>query len=356
MTQRALVTLLTLSIVGPASAQTRRVAIEAVTATDGVKGSTPRRDSIYWLDLFAAVRVVDGLDVVARPIVSRRAFDGQWQKQMYQLGLRYERPARHADRFGLRIDLGQMPSPIGIAMLENRPDLNPVVSQHSAYYLALPRIDREIPRTFLIGGIYPFGAQATVSRGAWDARVATVDSSPVRGRPFFGANKPPRLLNTVIGFGVTPRTGLRFGAGLAHGAYASVNEVVDRSRGDREATMVQAEGEWAFGHTRIVGELVHSTLETARKAATAKGGWIELTRAVTPHVFAATRWDSQYFRYQLPSALDGEQSYHRFEALLGYRLTPDITVRGGYMVRQGYVVNHWDDQVIGSVVWKKKIW
>jgi len=32
-----------------------------------------------------------------------------------------------------------------------------------------------------------------------------------------------------------------------------------------------------------------------------------------------------------------------------------VTLRAGYLVRKGYVVFHWDDQAIVSVVFKRKI-
>jgi hypothetical protein len=340
-----------------AGAQPPGIALDVVGAVDGVLHSTPARPAGVQLDLFGAVRIVDGLDFVIRPVISRRTFDGKWQKQMYQLGFRYELRGATANDLGLRVEVGQMPSPIGIGMLENRADLNPVVSQHSAYYLALPRVDPEIPRAFLIAGAYPFGAQVTVASGRWDARVAAIDSSPVRGRNFFGANKPPRLLNAVAGVGITPRVGLRLGAGVARGAYASVNEVSDRTRGDRMATMVQLEGEWAFAHTRITGEWVSSALETARADARVSGGWVEMTQTLSPRFFVATRADSQHFDYQRPGVDDvSRQRYERAEGVVGIRLTPDLTLRGGYLGRKGYVVSHWDDQLIGSVVWQRKIW
>jgi hypothetical protein len=339
-----------------AQAQTA-VALDVLGAIDGVVHSTPARPAGVWLDIFAAVRIVDGVEVIARPVISRRTFDGAWQKHMYQLGLRVERRGATQRELGMRLDVGQLPSPIGIGMLENRADLNPLISQHSAYYLPLPRVDPEIPRTFLIAGAYPFGAQLTISAGHWDARVAAIDSSPVRGRPFFGANKPPRLLNTVAGVGITPRVGLRFGVGVAHGAYASVHEVRDRSRGDRDATMIQVEGEWSFAYTRIVGEWVHSGLETARADAGVTGGWIELTQTLSPRLFVAGRADTQHFDYEHP--IGGNvmrQRYERVEGIVGLRLTPDVTVRAGYLGRRGYVVSHWDDQLIGSIVWQRKIW
>jgi hypothetical protein len=340
--------------VAGASAQTAdsgRFALETVAAADASVWSEVTRKPGVWFDVFAAVRIFEGFDVIARPLVNRRTFDGTWQKQMYQLGVRYERPGR----VGLRVDVGQMPSPIGIGMLENRQDLNPVISQHSAYYLPLPRVDPEIPRTFLIAAAYPLGAQATVSARGWDARAAVLDSSPVRGRPFFGRNKPPRLLNSVVGFGVTPHIGVRIGAGLAHGAYVGRTELIDTTTGDRDATMVQLEAEWSFSGTRLAGEWVHSVMETARKDAVASGGWIEATQTLTPRWFVAGRADSQQFHFQRPSLVTGTEKYKRFEAIAGFRLSPDLTLRGGYLVRKGYVVAHWDDQMVVSVVWQKKL-
>lgn len=267
-----------LLVVAPAAGQTGRIALDTVIAADGVAGSTVRREPGVWFDVFGVLRLAEGLDLVARPQISRRTFNGTWQKQIYQLGVRYERPGS----MGLRLEAGQMPSPIGLGLVENRPDLNPVISQHSAYYLSLPRIDPEIPRAFLIAAAYPLGAQVTLAGSKWDARGAVLDSSPVRGRPFFGSNKPPRMLNWVGGFGVTPHIGLRLGAAFARGPYASVREVRDVSRGDRDATMIQVEGEWSFGYTRLAGEWVWTIFETARADAKAIGGWVEITQTLTP--------------------------------------------------------------------------
>lgn len=93
-----------------------------------------------------------------------------------------------------------------------------------------------IPRTsFLIAGAYPTGAQLTVAGHKWDARLAVVDGSPVRGRNFFGSNRPPRMANWVAGFGITPYIGVRLGAAFASGPYARAAEpfVANKSPGDR---------------------------------------------------------------------------------------------------------------------------
>ncbi len=76
----------------PAGAQTARVAIETVAAVDTAVGSTVSRKPGIWLDIFAAVRIRDGLDLVARPVLFRNTFTGSRQSQLYQLGIRYERP------------------------------------------------------------------------------------------------------------------------------------------------------------------------------------------------------------------------------------------------------------------------
>ena len=75
-----------------ASAQTSRFAFDVVAAADGDAGSEVTRKPTAWLDLFGAVRLAGGLDLRVRPVVLRRSFDGEWQTQIYELALRYERP------------------------------------------------------------------------------------------------------------------------------------------------------------------------------------------------------------------------------------------------------------------------
>ena len=241
-------------------------------------------------------------------------------------------------------------------MLENRPNLNPVVSQHSTLYLPLPRFEAGTPTNFLLAASYPLGAQVTVSGKKWDARAAVTDGSPVRGRPFFGDNKPPRMPNVIVGAGVTPHIGVRVGASVAHGGYAGSDEVRDPARGDRNASVAQVEGEWSFGHTRMAGEYLWTEREMAVGEARAHGGWAEITQAIRPRWFVAVRYDDQRTLWtSLIDNLPRLETYRRFESAVGYRLTPELTLRGAYLTRKGYVVGFWDDQVLGSIVYAKKI-
>jgi len=335
-----------------AAAQTSRLALDAVVAADADVGSDVTREPTAWFDLFAAYRLWEGVDVRARPVVFRRSFNGTWQGQMYELALRYERPGA----VGLRVDAGQFSSPIGLGILENRPNVNPVISQHSTLYLPVPRFEPGSPTTYLLAAAYPVGAQVTLSGSWWDARAAVTDSSPVRGRPFFGDNKPPRLANIVAGGGVTPHIGLRVGGAFARGPYAAASEVRDPAKGDRTATVAQVEGEWSFGYTRLAGEWLWTWRETAVDDARVHGGWVEVTQTLRPRWFVAARYDDQ--RTWWTSQPDGGarvEGYRRFESTLGYRLTADLTLRASYLTRKGYVVGFWDDQALGSIVFARKL-
>lgn len=335
-----------------AAAQTPRFAVDIVAAADGDAGSEVTRKPTAWLDLFGAVRLAEGLDLRARPVVLRRSFDGEWQTQIYELALRYERPGA----VGWRVDLGQFSSPVGLSILENRPDRNPVVSPHSTLYLPIPRIESGTPTTFLLAASYPLGAKVTVSGSKWDARAAVTDSSAIRGRPFFGDNKPPRMANVMVGGGFTPHIGLRFGGAIAVGPYAADTEVRDRSRGERRAALVQIEGEWSFNHTRLAGEWLWTERELAHDDARVHGGWVEATQTLGPRLFAAVRYDEQWTRWTMPADFsERETPYRRVETALGIRVMPEITLRASYMTRKGYVVGFWDDQFLASIVFAKKL-
>ena len=119
--RRAILLAAVLILSGPlaAYAQTSRFALDAVAAADVDHGSQVTRHSTAWFDVFGAVRIAGGLDLRARPVVFRRSFDGTWQGQIYELAMRYERPGP----IGLRVDAGQFSSPIGLSILENRPDI-----------------------------------------------------------------------------------------------------------------------------------------------------------------------------------------------------------------------------------------
>jgi hypothetical protein len=86
------------------------------------------------------------------------------------------------------------------------------------------------------------------------------------------------------------------------------------------------------------------------------GGWIEATQTLNPRWFLAERYDYQEAGWNEGTVtLPFANYYHRSETTVGFRVTPEITLRASYMTRYGYVVNFWDDQVLASIVFAKKI-
>jgi hypothetical protein len=127
-------------------------------------------------------------------------------------------------------------------------------------------------------------------------------------------------------------------------------------KGNREATLAQVEGEWSFGYTRVAGEWLWTTRETAvPDDANVDGGWIEAVRTLSPRWFTAVRFDHQSTAWT--NQADGtakKEVYQRFESAAGFRLSPDLTLRASYLTRKGYVVFFWDDQILASIVWARK--
>ena len=129
-----------------------------------------------------------GFEGIVRPFAQRQA-SGDWNKQIWVAAVRYQRPGP----IGLRVDAGLIPSPVGLANLMLRPQLNPTVSLPASLFTALPPVEPGAPRTTLLGAVYPYGASATVSGARWDARAAVIDTSPLRTRRVFAEHQPAAL-------------------------------------------------------------------------------------------------------------------------------------------------------------------
>ena len=123
-----------------------------------------------------------------RPWAQRQA-SGDWNKQIWVAAVRYQRPGP----IGLRVDAGLIPSPVGLANLMLRPQLNPTVSLPASLFQALPSTEVGRPRATLLGAVYAYGANATVSGDRWDARAAVIDTSPLRTRRIFAQHEPATL-------------------------------------------------------------------------------------------------------------------------------------------------------------------
>jgi hypothetical protein len=287
----------------PSDAQEARfspVAIDTSMAIDRAVDQNGNSTGNIFLDTVGSVRIGSRFEAVVRPYLQRLT-NGEWNWQVWEAEIRYERPGP----VGLRIDGGLIPSPVGYANLQLRPHLNPTIAQPASLFQPLPLLDVAAPRTTLLGAVYANGVSATVSGRHWDARSAVIDTSPMRTRRTFGYPTNPRFANVVFGAGVTPITGLRIGTSVTHGGWL-------------------------------------------------KEGWfVQGRQTLAPRWFAAGRVE-RMASDAATSAGYTRQYLTGVEEVLAFRITPEITIRGGHRARQTFGRDTFTHAAEVSVVWAKR--
>ena len=333
----------------PAAAQglAGRVALEGIASL-----STQARtldDPMVILDLVSTVRLADRWDVVVRPWSMRRP-GGDWTFEMYQLQVRYV----SSTRVPFRVDAGIIPSPVGLFTLELQPHRNPLISAPFYYFTPLPAVDGRADRVRLMSGGYPLGAIVTVSGTRWDARAGVTSSTPAQPHNVLARTRPPAHAQLVLGGGLTPLPGLRVGAGFTRGRFHSANG--GSTTGDEaSASVLNLEGEYAVGHTRVSGEWIHDRFDTARGVRTARGFSVQVAQTISPRIFTAARAT----RVSAPVAtvpVETRRTSAEFEVSAGYRLSTALTARGGYQRRRGYQELAWQNAAVMSLVWAERWW
>lgn len=328
---------------------TGRVTMEAV-ASASVTSKT-KDDPFLIFDAVSTIRLGRGWDGVVRPW-ARRMPGGDWAAEMYQLQLRYT----STTRIPFRIDAGIISSPMGLATLELRPDRNPTISAPFYYFAPLPAFDGRFDRVTLMSGGYPLGAMLSASGARWDVRGGVTDDTPARGRSMLDASRAAAKPQFVAGGGITPAPGLRLGAGIARGRYRS-NSVSPKGTPipAASATVFNVEGEYAIGYTRIAGEWIADRFETAIAPAVARGFNLEVVRTLTPRWFAAGRAVRASSPVLIGSS-PGRRIATSSEATLGYRLTPEFTLRGGYQSSTSFNRPMREHALAVSFVWAQRFW
>jgi hypothetical protein len=349
---KSLLSLLVVLVASTASAgqlaKPSPLAIDTAASFDQTRTFDGDDSSGVIVDAEMSVSFGAGFEGMIRPWAQRQA-SGDWNKQIWIAAVRYQRPGP----IGLRVDAGLIPSPVGLSNLMLRPQLNPTVSLPASLFQPLPSTEVGGPRATLLGAVYAFGANATISGERWDARAAVIDTSPLRTRRIFASTNPPRFDNVVIGGGVTPFVGLRVGASVTHGGWQRANESPTITE-NRDATIVTIESEFSFRYTKLLGEWVRDRLETAGGDHIASGWYVQGQQTLTPRWFVAGRVE----RISAPALTlfltIERQHLSGVEETLGFRLTPELTVRADHRARQGFGRSTFDHQVSVSAVWWKR--
>ena len=349
---------------------TGHVAIEAVASAS--VSSADDGDPFLIFDQTSTIGVGRGWDVVVRPW-ARRMPGGDWAAEMYQLQVRYST----STHIPVRLDAGIISSPIGMSTLELRPDVNPTISAPFYYFVPLPAFDGNFDRVTLISGGYPLGAIVSASGLHWDVRGGVTDATPTRARNVFSTSKDPSATQFVVGGGITPVAGLRFGGAFAAGRYRldmlsqrtmlipdgsygaqfATNGVVAKGTAlpDASATVYNVEGEYAVGYTRITGELVVDRFETMIAPAVSRGFNLMAVRTLSPRWFVAGR-TVRASTPVLVGATAGRRIAKSAEATLGYRLNRTITFRAAYQGSTSFSRPSWQHAVAFSTVWSQRWW
>jgi hypothetical protein len=349
---------------------TGHVAIEAVAS--GSVSSADDGDPFLMFDQTTTVGVGRGWDVVVRPW-ARRMPGGDWAAEMYQLQVRYT----SSTRIPVRLDTGIICSPIGLSTLELRPDVNPTIGAPFYYFVPLPAFDGNFDRVTLMSGGYPLGALVSASGSHWDLRGGITDTTPTRARSVFSGTSAPSATQLVMGGGVTPMTGLRFGGAMAIGRYR-INAlsqrtvaIPDTSVGreyategvvatgtplpDAKVAVFNLEGEYAIGYTRITGEVVVDRFETMISPAVSRGYNLLAVRTLSPRWFVAGRGVGASTPVLIGTSA-GRRIARSAETTLGYRLNRTITFRAAYQGSTSFSRASWQHGIAVSTVWSQRWW
>ena len=351
-----------LSAAASSYAQTpyERVGLDSTASLDFFRGDNVSDRPQVIVDIVGTARLGHGWQAYIRPWfrlarpTTPTGTPPPWDAQIYQASLRYERTGP----VSTRVDLGYMPSPVGLGVFDANPWQNPTVAGHSSYFTPMLPFDTGGARVPAIASTYPLAGVLTVSGGHWDARAALANSSPVR-ISIAGVTTNPRATPVFeAGAGVTPIIGLRLGLSFAHGAYLTDSELVPAAlRGDRDLTLVGFEGEYAVRHTKITAEVIHDTFTSPTANTDATTWFIQATQTLTPRWFVAGRHEgtaSPVLGSGQPFAPQPHMLANELTA--GFRINHDVTIKASYYARQPYGRVDWDQQGAIQAVWQHRWW
>jgi hypothetical protein len=346
----------------PAAAQTfERFSLDTTAAIDVFGGDNVSNYPQVVIDIVATARLGNRWQVFVRPWFRQArpqpGFDPPpWDVQIYQASLRYE----HSGPVSTRVDVGYMPSPIGLGIFDVNPKQNPTIAGHFSYFVPMLPFDTGSARVPVIASTYPLAAIVTASTAKWDARVALTNSSPVRiSIPGVTAN-PDSTPALEAGAGVTPIIGLRLGMSVAHGAYLTASEFAPAlPQVDRRMTLVGFEGEYAFRYTKLTGEVVHDTFATITSGDVGATTWfVQGLQTLTPRWYVAGRHEGTSSSVVDRGAVFGAQpTMMSNELTAGFRVNRDILLKASYYTRRPYGrVGDWDHQAGVQAVWDHRWW
>jgi hypothetical protein len=324
-------------------AGTRSVAFDTVVGVQDFFDDAGAWKTQFIADPFTTVEVAPRLQVSFRPLFWR-VMMGEWEAYVVHASVRYE--FEKGSKW--RVEAGKFTSPVGLGMTENRASVNDsIIWWHRGYYSFLPTMGGGAAPHALISSIYPVGIQANTSGKYWDARVAFIDRAPT---DFFHMEDAPFRPNGVVGGGITPRQGLRIGGAAAWGRSgdAAVSDPY---------TLVNVEGEYAFGYTKISGEWTRDRFETPSGDREARGATLQVKQTLTPRLYLHGR--ATAITSPVTVAATGEvpdRTSWYTDTTVGFLVTEETTVRLAHSAIRRWNAPAVDHQIGVAMVWAKRWW
>ena len=103
--------------------------------------------------------------------------------------------------------------------------------------------------------------------------------------------------------------------------------------------------------------MLRTSFETAADNAVAYEWFLQGTQTLTPRWFVAARHEGTSAPPTRTATTTGPRTdLEIVEAAVGYRATPDVTLRGSYYTRHPYGATAWDRQFAASIVWARRWW
>lgn len=263
------------------------------------------------LSLWGGYQFATGLTVYAlTEVEGGTAYeDGKTDASLEQLGVRWS-PNDH-----LVIDAGKITSPVGAYASRRFSTRNPLIGSPDAY-----------PVT------YPVGAQVTGVQGIVDWRLAVLSLPPVHDGY---SPRPTARARPAGGFGITPTTGVRFGASYTAGPYLgcelSSTELAGRSWHDFQQHMTAVDLELSRGYLELWAEGGRSSYEVPTRG-TMRGtaAYVESRYTLTPRFFLAARAEENDYPFLLPRTTGWfavQADVRNVEAGGGFRLTSSTLLK-----------------------------
>lgn len=243
--------------------------------------------------------------------VSTNSEDAEANGGLELLGARWT----PSPRFGL--EAGKVLMPVGSFGQRHFSDVNPLVGAPDMY-----------------PPLYPWGAVASGSAGAfdWRAGVVSLPSVNTRYTPI-----PENRMRPVGGIGVRVGPAFRLGASATHGPYLGSRYDAQLPAGaawtDFAQTVVAGDARFSAGRFEVRGEVAWSEYEAPTHASPLHGtGWYAEGKAtLSPRVFVAARYEDYAYPFILPVNpgfwVGNVTTQHNAEVGGGYRFTPSALLK-----------------------------